>query len=1383
MKTIVFSKWGRRGKPAVAVLVGALWLSASVGSHVAAQSYTLTLQSSSNAPNVTLRAHSNSLSGSPLIVPPATSGNISVGTDVYLTTGGAISGYTFLTWTVVSGGANIVAPNQSMGAHFIMPADNVVILANLTPILYAMSYQRGTADPASGPAVMPWIDYKTHGTAYTGLLASPTNLTPPLTKVGYTFAGWGNTGGTAQVNWTADSPQDFYPLWTARRHTINRAVNVNPPLSILNTNPAHPAYTNPANTNVDAWSLQGKTGTNHASNQPNTDAKVYLSAANITGFNFLYWTVDGGATVLPTPTQQTDAYFLVPAGSGTTDVNVTANYAPVEYTITYERGNADPGSGPASMPVYDSKYHDVNYFIRGKGSPANFTSSPLTRVGYNFTGWTTTFGGATAHNPNTAWTTNANATFYPHWTARTNYTLNFDVDGGTGGGFSGMTGLTYDAPITLPSATLQKPGCSFVGWEHPNGTFYAPNASYTVLGSFTLKARWDYVVAYNGNYHASASPTTETLARSADAGGSTATLNNGLSADSTYTILGWYDASGNLLALGDVYKPTNVTAPIQAYVRTQATVKKDRITFEGNGSDAGTPPSDVFVARGQAYTNVGPTNNPNGLSRAGYSFLGWSPAFDDSVSVSIPATHNVDPQILYAVWKPLRYRITYIVGANTTPALSGDSITHNGTQITIRPAPPAPINMTFDTWNTVPNGTGVNYAPGDPYTTNANLTLYAVWKPVAYTIQYNLNNGNVGGGLPVNSLSTTGNKVHGAYYTFAGDPGWNRPGFWQDGWSFSNVSGTPKQYDFGAVDMLTYYDINLPPSGIHTVYAHWTPELHKARTILGQFASGTSTIDGGSEVDKINGVGSNVVAGPADVGYLFSHWTVKNFTGENPLLSPLDSGSFSNRYAASTVYTIGQRNVEVQAVYKPVTQTISFTASMPAYTISVGGVSPTLTYPGTAGQTLQLECPTPAATDTFLGWSYNAGHIPPNQIYSLTATYTIGTTGATVIARYGPRSAMTVVVSPPQAAVANTGMVDGTTSATKAGGTEVQLTRPTASDPGYQFDSWAVNGPSYGSFILHPGTALPDSFRFAPGNVTGNITAHFKMRLRRGPAVTGGQIDPLLARDVYYSLGAVVNVTAYPASGYRFDQWTHGAGGAVLGTTNPLTVTIADTIVCVAEYVKTWTLTTGVNNLSGGSVAVTTAPSPLSAPNYDNGAAIAVEATANSGWRFSHWANGGTTVGTLPTYSTTINSDLTLTAHFEHIYKATVEVYPPGSGVAGALLTGAPDTILATATTYAIANIFTAAPNAGYHFLNQWNNATLGLVGISGFTPSTSYPTQAIQAVFEEDHKITPRVMNSADGLPHGTVQSGGATVAGPGLSTTATFNHNPPPHCIYFYC
>ncbi|WP_158648417.1 InlB B-repeat-containing protein, partial [Candidatus Symbiothrix dinenymphae] len=450
---------------------------------------------------------------------------------------------------------------------------------------------------------------------------------------------------------------------------------------------------------------------------------------------------------------------------------------------------------------------------------------------------------------------------------------------------------------------------------------------------------------------------------------------------------------------------------------------------------------------------------------------------------------------------------------------------------------------------------------------------------------------------------------------------------------------------------------------------------------------------------------------------------------------------------------------------------------MPAYTsISVNGVSNlTPTFPGTAGQTLQLVCLPPAATDTFLGWSYNAGHIPPNQIYSLSATYTIGTTGATVIARYGPRSAMTVVVSPPQAAVANSGRVDGTTSATKAGGTEVQLTRPTASDPGYQFDSWAVNGPSYGSFILHPGTALPDSFRFAPGNVTGNIIAHFKMRLRRGSAVTGGQIDPLLARDVYYSLGAVVNVTAYPASGYRFDQWTHGAGGAVLGTTNPLTVTIADTIVCVAEYVKTWTLTTGVNNLSGGSVAVTTAPSPLSAPNYDNGAAIAVEATANSGWRFSHWANGGTTVGTLPTYSTTINSDLTLTAHFEHIYKATVEVYPPGSGVAGTLLTGAPDTILATATTYAIANIFTAAPNAGYHFLNTWNNATLGLVGVPGFTPSTSYPTQAIQAVFEEDHKITPRVMNSADGLPHGTVQSGGATVAGPGLSTTATFNHNPP--------
>jgi len=67
-------------------------------------------------------------------------------------------------------------------------------------------------------------------------------------------------------------------------------------------------------------------------------------------------------------------------------------------------------------------------------------------------------------------------------------------------------------------------------------------------------------------------------------------------------------------------------------------------------------------------------------------------------------------------------------------------------------ASPTRVGYTFLTWNTEANGSGMSYAPGTNYTTNANIKLYAQWKANTYTVIYDANSGT---GAPPSQI-----KIH-----------------------------------------------------------------------------------------------------------------------------------------------------------------------------------------------------------------------------------------------------------------------------------------------------------------------------------------------------------------------------------------------------------------------------------------------------------------------------------------------------------------------------------------------------------------------------------------------------------------------------------------------
>lgn len=73
--------------------------------------------------------------------------------------------------------------------------------------------------------------------------------------------------------------------------------------------------------------------------------------------------------------------------------------------------------------------------------------------------------------------------------------------------------------------------------------------------------------------------------------------------------------------------------------------------------------------------------------------------------------------------------------------------------VTLSSTKPTRTGYTFVRWNTNTSNTGTAYNPGDTYSSNANLTLYAIWEANEYTITYDANGGS---GAPSKQTKTYG---------------------------------------------------------------------------------------------------------------------------------------------------------------------------------------------------------------------------------------------------------------------------------------------------------------------------------------------------------------------------------------------------------------------------------------------------------------------------------------------------------------------------------------------------------------------------------------------------------------------------------------------------
>lgn len=388
-----------------------------------------------------------------------------------------------------------------------------------------------------------------------------------------------------------------------------------------------------------------------------------------------------------------------------------------EYTISY---NANGGTG---APSSQTKVYGYDLILN---------DTAPTRSGYTFKGWGTSSSSTSAsYQPGGTYTANTSRTLYAIWesNAPKTYTVSYNANGGTGAPSSQTK--THNVALTLRTNTPTRSGYTFKGWATSSA---ATSASYSAGGSFTINANTTLYAVWQED-----APITYTVSYIANGGlgapasqikykDETLTISSTKPTRSGYTFLGWSTSSTAVYPLyysGGSYT-VNASATLYAVWSYNAPTVYT-ITFNANGG-SGAPSS---VTKTDGVTLYLPSTEP---TRTNYAFLGWSTsstATSPTYYAGGSFTRNANTT-LYAVWEyaPATYRVYY--NANGGSGAPSSQIKTYGLSLTLSSTIPTRSGYDFHGWSTSSTATSATYDPGDTYTANASVTLYAVWDETNY---------------------------------------------------------------------------------------------------------------------------------------------------------------------------------------------------------------------------------------------------------------------------------------------------------------------------------------------------------------------------------------------------------------------------------------------------------------------------------------------------------------------------------------------------------------------------------------------------------------------------------------------------------------------------
>jgi len=286
----------------------------------------------------------------------------------------------------------------------------------------------------------------------------------------------------------------------------------------------------------------------------------------------------------------------------------------------------------------------------------------------------------------------------------------------------------------------------------------------------------------------------------------------------------------------------------------------------------------------------------------------------------------------------------------------------------------------------------------------------------------------------------------------------------------------------------------------------------------------------------------------------------------------------------------------------------SFKLSVSCSPEAAGSVDPSR---GTYDKGVEVDVTaTPSAGYRFDHWEGGASGQSPTVLLTMDSTKTL--------TAYFTKTYTVSVSSTP----ANSGSVSPN-GGTYDEGKEVTLAATPAQY--YKFNGWSGDASGSSDHV----TITMDSNKIVVASFV-KLTYSVQTQV---DASGGGTVDPASGT---FEAGTHVQVTAVPASGYRFDHW----GGSSTSTTNPLNLLVNGDKTVTAYFTKTYTLT--VSGSPHGSCTV-----DPSGGVWDVGTKVTVTATALFPYAFDHWS-GTDNDATNPT-TMTMSGDKSVTAYFTQL--------------------------------------------------------------------------------------------------------------------------------------
>ena len=315
----------------------------------------------------------------------------------------------------------------------------------------------------------------------------------------------------------------------------------------------------------------------------------------------------------------------------------------------------------------------------------------------------------------------------------TTYTIKYAGNGNTGGSTANTT-CYYGINCTLRSNGFSRTGYKFNNWKIGSTNYNAgatvKNLSTTDGATVTATAQWSgnsYTIKYAGNGNTGGSTANTTCKY-----GSNCTLKTNGFSKTGYHFTGWKIGSTNYNAGATVKNLTSssggtVTATAQWAANTYT------IKYAGNRNTGGSTANTTCTYGSNC------TLRANGFTRTNYNFTGWKIGgtnYSARATVKNLTSTNGGTVTATAQWTLKKYTISY--NANGGSGAPGSQTKTHGTAITLRGTRPSRSGYTFVGWGTSSTTHTASYQPGNSYSGNSNVTLYAIWKKTI-TITFNRN--------------------------------------------------------------------------------------------------------------------------------------------------------------------------------------------------------------------------------------------------------------------------------------------------------------------------------------------------------------------------------------------------------------------------------------------------------------------------------------------------------------------------------------------------------------------------------------------------------------------------------------------------------------------